>query len=74
MIISFKMLYIIKKKNCCWLLKQKDLKSEVLTDILINIIENKDDYLAKKNSMKKFSYQITWNKINQKLISAINEN
>ena len=63
-----------KKKNCCWLLKQKDLKSEVLTDILINIIENKEDYSAKKNSMKKFSYQITWNKINEKLINTINEN
>jgi UDP-N-acetylglucosamine--N-acetylmuramyl-(pentapeptide) pyrophosphoryl-undecaprenol N-acetylglucosamine transferase len=63
-----------KNRNCCWLLKQEDLKNEVLTNNLINIIENKDDYLAKKNSMKKFSYQNTWNKINEKLIGTINEN
>ena len=63
-----------KNRNCCWLLKQEDLKNEVLTNNLINIIENKDDYLAKKNSMKKLSYQNTWNKINEKLIGTINEN
>ncbi len=63
-----------KNKNCCWLLKQDDLKNEVLINNLTNIIENKDDYLAKKNNMKKFSYQNTWNKINEKLISTINEN
>tara|TARA_Y100000590_G_scaffold201017_1_gene228404 strand:- start:181 stop:1257 length:1077 start_codon:yes stop_codon:yes gene_type:complete len=63
-----------KNKNCCWLLRQDDLKNDVLTNNLVNIIENKDDYLAKKNSMKKFNYQNTWNKINEKLISTINEN
>ena len=67
------MLYTIKK-NCCWLLKQEDLKNEALTKILINIINNKEDYSVKKNNMKKFSYQITWNKINEKLINTINEN
>ena len=63
-----------KNKNCCWLLKQDELNDEVLRNNLINIIENKADYSAKKNSMEKFSYQNTWNKINEKLISTINEN
>ena len=63
-----------KNKNCCWLLKQENLENRVLKNNLLNIIENKDDYLSKKNSMKKFSYQNTCNRINEKLISTINEN
>lgn len=64
---------LYKEKNCCWLLKQDELNQESLSKILHNIIEKHDDYLEKKNNMKKFSYQNTWNKINQKLISIINE-
>jgi len=62
-----------KNKNCCWLLKEDLLNQESLIKILQNIIENYDDYLKKKTNMKNFSYQNTWNKINQKLISTINE-
>jgi UDP-N-acetylglucosamine--N-acetylmuramyl-(pentapeptide) pyrophosphoryl-undecaprenol N-acetylglucosamine transferase len=61
-------------KNCCWLIKQEDLKEGVLSQTLVSIIENKEDYSAKKKSMKNFSYKNTWNNINQKLISVINEN
>ena len=63
-----------KKKNCCWLMLQDKLKQNILTNDLINIIENKEEYLLKKKNMKKFSYHNTWNNINQKLISTINEN
>ena len=63
-----------KNLNCCWLLEQDDLKDDVLFDNLLNIIRDKDDYLIKKKNMKKFSYHNTWNNINQKLISTINEN
>ena len=41
---------------------------------LVNIIDNKEEYLVKKVNMKNFSYQNTWNNINQKIISLINEN
>ena len=50
--------------------KQKN----VLFDNLEKIISDKDDYLTKKKNMEKFSYQNTWNNINQKLISTIDEN
>ena len=63
-----------KKKNCCWIIKQHELKNEILINNLINIIENKEDYLAKKKCMKEFSYKNTWNNINEKLIGVINEN
>ena len=63
-----------KKKNCCWVLKEDEIKHNVLSDFLINIIQNKNDYILKKENMKKFSYQNSWNKINEKLVGTINEN
>ena len=41
---------------------------------LVNIIDNKNEYLIKKKNMKDFIYENTWNNINQKIISTINEN
>ena len=63
-----------KNKNCCWILKQDEINEEALENNLINIIQNKADYLSKKKSMKNFSCKNTWNNTNQKLISVINEN
>jgi len=63
-----------EKKQCNWVLNQSELNERNLTNKLINIIENKDDYLNKKNNMRNFSYQNTWNNINQKIITIINEN
>ena len=63
-----------KNKNCCWILKQEDLNEDVLEKNLMNIIQNKDDYLLKKRSMRNYSCKNTWNNTNQKLIRVINEN
>ena len=58
-----------KQKGCCWILNEKEFNHNNLTAILINIIEDKDDYLSKKNNLERFSYQNTWNNINEKVIS-----
>jgi len=63
-----------EKMGCNWILNQSELNEINLTNKLINIIRNKDRYLDKKRNMKNFSYQNTWNNINQKIISEINEN
>ena len=63
-----------KNKNCCWLLDEKKLKNNELSKYIINIVQNKEDYINKKKNMKEFSYQNTWNNINRKLKSIINEN
>jgi len=63
-----------EEKGCNWILKQSELNESSLSNKLINIIENKDEYLNKKINMKNFSYQNTWNNINQKIIKIINEN
>ena len=54
--------------------EEKEFNQHKLTALLINIIENRDDYLNKKNNLEKFCYQNTWNKINEKVISSLNEN
>ena len=56
------------------ILNQSELNEIKLTNKLINIIENKEKYLKKKKNMRNFSYQNTWNNINQKIITIINEN
>ena len=63
-----------ENKNCCWLLEQSKITGEALSKKLIQIIENKDDYLEKKKNMKNFSYQNSWNNVNEKIIQTINEN
>ena len=63
-----------KNKNCCWILQEDQLKNKILENFLVNIINDKDDYLDKKKNMEKFSYNNTWNNINEKLVNTINEN
>jgi UDP-N-acetylglucosamine--N-acetylmuramyl-(pentapeptide) pyrophosphoryl-undecaprenol N-acetylglucosamine transferase len=62
------------KIGCNWILNQNEISNETITNKLVKIIDNKDEYLVKKMNMKNFSYQNTWNNINQKIISVINEN
>ena len=63
-----------EKNGCCWILKEEEFNQNKLTTLLLNIIQNKEDYLRKKNSLKKFGYQNNWNNINEKLTSCLNEN
>ncbi len=63
-----------EKKGYCWMIDQKDFNKEKLSKILNDILDNKNEYLQKKNNMEKFNYQNSWNNINQKIIRIINEN
>ena len=63
-----------KNKNCCWLLEQKSIKNNEIFDLIMNITSDHQDVELKINQMQKISYQNTWNNINQKLLSIINEN
>ena len=63
-----------ERNGCCWIVKEEDFYQNKLTNFLISIIENKEDYLSKKNNLEKFYYQNVWNNINEKVISSLNEN
>ena len=71
---QFENAYFYNKLGFNWLLSQKEIDEKILLDKLINIIDNKEEYLAKKKNMKDFNYENTWNNINLKIISVINEN
>ncbi|WP_415290163.1 UDP-N-acetylglucosamine--N-acetylmuramyl-(pentapeptide) pyrophosphoryl-undecaprenol N-acetylglucosamine transferase [Candidatus Pelagibacter sp. Uisw_136] len=71
---QFENAYFYNKLGINWLLNQKEIDEKILLDKLINIIDNKEEYLAKKKNMKDFNYENTWNNINLKIISVINEN
>jgi len=71
---QFENAYFYNKLGFNWLLNQKEINEKILLDKLINIIDNKEEYLAKKKNMKDFNYENTWNNINLKIISVINEN
>ena len=61
-------------QNFCWLINQFDYKSDYLKELIDNIIQNPQNYFEKKNNMINYSYQNTWNNINQSLLDLINEN
>ena len=71
---QFENAFFYNKIGCNWILNQNEINDEAITKKLVNIIDNKDEYILKKTNMKNFSYQNTWNNINQKIISVINEN
>ena len=71
---QFENAFFYNKIGCNWILNQNEINDEILVNKLFYIIDNKDEFLAKKINMKNFSYQNTWNNINQEIISVINEN
>ena len=59
--------------NCCWLIEQNYFEKKI-QEILEEIVNDKSNYLKKKENLKKLNYQNTWNNVNQKILSVINEN
>ncbi len=63
-----------KEKGCCWILNQKNLDKDKLSNFLIDIINKKSDLIEKKLNLEKINNKTSWNDINQKLKKIINEN
>ena len=60
-----------EKKGCCWLLEQDKINEQILTNQLLNIFKNLDEYKSKKNNMIKLSRENTWSLINRKILSTL---
>jgi len=63
-----------KNKGCCWVVDQINFDKKKFEDLLLNILNNKNELLVKKNNLEKLNYQNTWNNVNQNLLNIINEN
>ena len=59
-----------KNKDCCWILNQESLE-EKIEGLLNDILENKTDFLNKKENLKKLNYQNSWINVNQKILNTI---
>ena len=62
-----------EQNDCCWIIEQSALEANI-EEVLKNILNNKTNYLKKKENLKKLNYQNTWNNVNQKILNIINEN
>ena len=63
-----------EEMGCCWILDQRTLTKEKLSNTLLNIIKKKSDLIIKKSNLEKLNYKNSWNDVNQKLQKIINEN
>ena len=63
-----------KNKGCFWVLDQINFDKKKFEDLLLNILNNKEEIFVKKNNLEKLNYQNTWNNVNQNLLNIINEN
>ncbi len=59
--------------NCCWLIEQNYFEKKI-QEILEEIVDDKTNYLKKKENLKKLNFQNTWINVNQKILNVINEN
>ena len=62
-----------KNNDCCWIIEQNSFE-EKIEDLLEDILNNKSNYLKKKENLKKLNYNNTWINVNQKILKIINEN
>ena len=63
-----------EKNKSCWLIMQKDLDENSLTELIIKIFENQKEYFSKKNNLIQLTKENTWKKNKSKLIELIYEN
>jgi len=63
-----------KDQCCCWIIDQKKFDDQKFKKLLLELINKSEDYLMKKNNLKKLNYQNNWNNVNQKILKIINEN
>ena len=62
-----------KNNDSCWIIEQKNFE-EKIEEVLKDILDEKSNYLKKKENLKKLNYQNSWINVNQKILKSINEN
>ena len=60
--------------NCCWILDEKNFIAGDMYKLIDRIIVNKDEYIIKKNNLKKLNKKNSWKDINNKFVNYFNDN
>ena len=63
-----------KKNNSCWIIDQKNFNKIELKNMFFNILTNNNEYLEKKENLKKLNNQNSWKNVNQKILDLLNAN
>jgi len=63
-----------KNNNSCWIIEQKNFNKKKLSQFFLNLLTNQNEYLEKKENLKKLNYQNSWNNVNQKILDILNAN
>ena len=62
-----------KDNDCCWIIDQSDFEEKIEL-FLENILNNKGEYLKRRENLEKLNYQNSWINVNQKILSIVYEN
>ena len=62
-----------RNNNCCWIIEEKCFEDEI-EKLLNDILNDKREYLEKKENLKRLNYKNTWKNVNQKILRVIDEN
>ena len=63
-----------RNKGCCWIINQINFDKQKFEDLLLDVLNNKEDFLKKKMKLQNLNHQNTWNNVNKNLLKIINEN
>ncbi len=62
------------KKDCCWVVEQKDFNTIEVCRLIKGIIDNNKTYIEKIEKLKKLNENNTWNNINNNILRIFDEN
>ena len=63
-----------EKKDCCWLIVQKDINEKNFISLLKKIFDDENEFVSKKEKLIKLNEKNNWKKNKSKLIELLNEN
>ena len=63
-----------ENRNGCWLIKQENFDINKTDNLLLQLFEEKIEYLNKKQSLANIANENTWNNVNKKLLELFDEN
>ena len=61
------------KNNCCWILEQ-NLFEEKIEQLIEEILQNRSNFIKKKENLSNLNFQNTWINVNQKILKNLDEN
>ena len=61
------------KNNCCWILEQ-NVFEEKIEQLIEEILQNRLNFIKKKENLSNLNFQNTWINVNQKILKILDEN